>query len=165
MFDKPERSAAEADRPTRGPERPGPEDERIALRCNRRELQLLDSFVANGEFGSRSELMREALRQFLRNRAFQGSMVAGDADSIDVPVRLRRDEVVELAAYGEKVANGQNLSGVLAELVRRGSLELRVSELVGRARRSVELSAEAREQLAALDQSARNLEKRGVLGR
>ncbi|MCI4335062.1 MAG: ribbon-helix-helix domain-containing protein [Thermoplasmata archaeon] len=165
MFDKPGPAASERARGAPAPERPGPEDERIALRCNRRELQLLDSFVASGEFASRSELMREALRQFLRGRAFTGALIPGVADSLDVPVRLRRDELVEFAAYGEQVANGQPLSSVIAELARRGAVELRVSDLVERARRSVRLSAEARQRLEALDASARELERRGVLGR
>ncbi|MCI4363425.1 MAG: ribbon-helix-helix domain-containing protein [Thermoplasmata archaeon] len=165
MFDKTKTPAPASTPLSRSRERPGPEDERIALRCNRRELQLLDTFVATGEFGSRSELMREALRQFLRGRAFSGTFVPGDADSADVPVRLRRDELVEFATYGEQVSNGQPLSSVLAELVRRGAIELRVSDLVARARSSVKLSAEARERLEALDASARELERKGVLGR
>jgi Arc/MetJ-type ribon-helix-helix transcriptional regulator len=165
VFDKPGKPASEDARAAPPPERPGPEDERIALRCNRRELQLLDSFVASGEFASRSELMREALRQFLRGRAFSGALVPGDADAAEVPVRLRRDELVEFATYGEQVANGQPLSSVIAELARRGAVELRVSDLVERARRSVRLSAEARQRLEALDASARELARRGVVGR
>jgi Arc/MetJ-type ribon-helix-helix transcriptional regulator len=165
VFDKPGTPASDSARAAPTPERPGPEDERIALRCNRRELQLLDSFVASGEFASRSELMREALRQFLRGRAFAGALVPGDADAAEVPVRLRRDELVEYATYGEQVANGQPLSSVIAELARRGAVELRVSDLVERARRSVRLSAEARQRLEALDASARELTRRGVLGR
>ena len=165
MFDKPGNPASETARAAPPPDRPGPEDERIALRCNRRELQLLDSFVASGEFASRSELMREALRQFLRGRAFAGALVPGDADAAEVPVRLRRDELVEFATYGEQVSNGQPLSSVIAELARRGAVELRVSDLVERARKSVRLSAEARQRLEALDASARELARRGVLGR
>ncbi|HEV2449700.1 MAG TPA: ribbon-helix-helix domain-containing protein [Thermoplasmata archaeon] len=165
MFDNSGTPTSESGRSAIGAERPGPEDERIALRCNRRELQLLDTFVASGEFASRSELMREALRQFLRGRAYAGAMVPGDADAAEVPVRLRRDEIVEFATYGEQVSNGQPLSSVIAELARRGAVELRVSDLVERARRSVKLSAEARQRLEALDASARELARRGVLGR
>ena len=62
MFDKSVRRPPEGSVASSG-SRPGPDDERIALRCSRRELQLLDSFVASGEFRSRSELMRKALRR------------------------------------------------------------------------------------------------------
>lgn len=146
-------------------ERPGPEDERIALRCNRKELQLLDSFVANGEFRSRSELMRAALREFLRGRALSGAMVSGPTDAVEVAVRVRRDELAEFAAYGELVANGAAVPAVLAELARRGALELKVRELVANARQSVRQSAESREQVEGLQRAGAELTRRGIVGR
>ena len=93
MFDKSARRSATG--PDEGSkDRAAPEDERIALRCNRRELQLLDSFVANGEFRSRSELMRKALLDFLRLRAMTAvtTPVAPSEDGlVEVSVRLRQE--------------------------------------------------------------------------
>jgi Arc/MetJ-type ribon-helix-helix transcriptional regulator len=157
-----------ARRPGKPGARAGPEEERIALRCTLKELQLLDSFVASGEFSSRSELMRAALREFLRARTM--SVVATPAmrsasGEVEVPVPLRSDEVETLSQYGILVSNGQPLSAVLAELVRRGALELKVSELVARARESVQHSREERASLGALERSGKELERKGVLGR
>jgi Arc/MetJ-type ribon-helix-helix transcriptional regulator len=148
--------------------RRGPGEERIALRCSRKELQLLDSFVANGEFRSRSELMRRALLEFLRSRASAvatPSATLKPTDLVEVPVRLRAAEAETFRAYGSLVANGRELGDVLAELVRRGDIELKVSELVERARRSLREDAEARERLGALARSGEDLERRGVVGR
>jgi Arc/MetJ-type ribon-helix-helix transcriptional regulator len=145
--------------------RPGPEDERIALRCNRKELQLLDSFVASGEFSSRSELMRAALRAFLHERALSGAMVPGATDTIEVRVRLRSDELATYSAYGELVENGSPVPSVLAALVRRGALETKVSELVAQARASVRQSAVAREQVQELQRTGDELSRRGIVGR
>jgi Arc/MetJ-type ribon-helix-helix transcriptional regulator len=165
VFDKTEPQRPEPPRPSSAEPRPGPEDERIALRCNRKELQLLDSFVANGEFRSRSELMREALREFLRGRAMSGAMISGETDTVEVPVRMRRDEVATFSTYGELVANGSPLPAVLAELVRRGAFELKVTELVAAARGSVRSSAASREQLRGLRRAGAELERKGVIGR
>ena len=167
MFDKQlRRSAVEDGSSAR---RIGPEDERIALRCNRKELQLVDSFVASGEFESRSELMREALRAFLRDRATSAVTTtlppSGPTAPIEVPVRLRRDEVETYRAYGDLVSNGQPLEDLLALLVRRGELELKVSETVARARASVRDAAEAQSRIRELGRSAEELERRGVVGR
>ena len=167
MFDKPSR-------PENGSTAPleasiGPEDERIALRCNRRELQLLDSFVASGEFRSRSDLMRSALREFLRARAM--SAVASTAAPlappglVEVAVRLRREEIETYEAYGELVGNGQPLGDLLALLVRRGELELKVSETVARARAAVREASDARQRIQELGRSGADLERRGVVGR
>jgi Arc/MetJ-type ribon-helix-helix transcriptional regulator len=145
-----------------------PEDERIALRCNRKELQLLDSFVSSGEFGSRSELMRVALREFLRIRAesaVQTPTPPGSTGLVEAPVRLRQDEVETFREYGALVANDQPLNDVLAQLVRRGALDLQVSELVARARGAVRKAAEERAQVRALETSGRDLERQGVVGR
>jgi Arc/MetJ-type ribon-helix-helix transcriptional regulator len=155
-------------RPRAAPARRLPEDERIALRCNRKELQLLDSFVANGEFGSRSELMRAALRDFLRGRAQSTVLTApaaGPSGTVETTVRLRPDELNEFRAYGENLANGQRLDDVLAQLVRRGALELKVTELVTQARLAVRKANEERLRVEQLEESGRDLERRGVVGR
>ncbi len=146
--------------------RVGPEDERIALRCNRKELQLVDSFVSSGEFRTRSELMRAALREFLRVRAL--SVVAPTPDEaglIEVPVRLRRDELETLVAHAKLVGNDRPIGDLLAELVRRGEMETKIAELVQRHRLSVQQWEETRQAVAALERSARRLENRGVVGR
>lgn len=167
MFDKAADTGTGAPKPKRTYRRP-PEDERIALRCNRRELQLLDTFVGSGEFESRSELMREALREFLRNRtesAVQTPPTASPTGLLEAPVRLRQDEVETFREYGALVANDQPLNDVLAQLVRRGAHELQVAELVARARGAVRKAAEERAQVRALETSARDLERQGVVGR
>ena len=166
MFDKEVRAGA-ADRA--GPEdRIGPEDERIALRCRRKELQLLDTFVASGEFRSRSELMRCALLTFLRARAMSATAPDASEDPrglVEVPVRLRRDEVETLNAYGDLVANGQAMEDLLAQLVRRGEIELKVLETVERSRASVKAASETRNRLKELRRTGAELERRGVVGR
>ncbi|MGI0052648.1 MAG: ribbon-helix-helix domain-containing protein [Thermoplasmata archaeon] len=165
MFDSTPHSRTSPPRPEPAAERPGPEDERIALRCHRKELQLLDSFVASGEFRSRSELMRAALRQFLRERAREGATIAAAAGTEEVPVRLRRDEIGELTAYGELVANGMVLPDVLSQLVRRGALELKVAELVARSRQSAQESRATRERVEGLERAGAELARRGIVGR
>jgi Arc/MetJ-type ribon-helix-helix transcriptional regulator len=167
VFDNARPDAPEGSREPKE-DRVGPEDERIALRCHRRELQLLDSFVASGEFQSRSELMREALRAFLRARALPAvtpPTASRPTDLIEVPVRLRAAEAETFRAYGTLVANGRELSDVLAELVRRGDLELKVTELVERTRKTLREERESGERLGALARSGEDLERRGVVGR
>ncbi|MCI4358108.1 MAG: ribbon-helix-helix domain-containing protein [Thermoplasmata archaeon] len=167
MFDKQLRRPAQ-DRGSREP-KVGPEDERIALRCNRRELQLVDSFVANGEFRSRSELVRQALRVFLRDRAALAvhapAAPGSESGLVEVPVRLRGEEIETYRAYGEIVSNGQDLEDLLALLVRRGELELKVLETVARSRASIRDAAEAKNRIRELGRSAEELERRGVVGR
>lgn len=167
MFDKPPRRESE-ELSAPNDSRIGPEDERIALRCHRRELQLVDSFVASGEFRSRSELMREALRDFLRARALtavESVATRPVRGLVEVPVRLRSDEVETLRAYGELNGNGRDLADVLAELVRRGELEAKVSELVERSRSAVRSASANRERLRELSDTSQELERKGVLGR
>jgi Arc/MetJ-type ribon-helix-helix transcriptional regulator len=167
VFDKDPDTGTSASERKRTYRRP-PEDERIALRCNRKELQLLDTFVSSGEFESRSELMRAALRQFLRTRtesAVQTPPTPAPTGLIEAPVRLRQDEVETFREYGALVSNDQPLNDVLAQLVRRGALELQVSELVARARGAVRKAAEERAQVKALETSGRDLERQGVVGR
>ncbi len=153
--------------PTPTSRRP-PEDERIALRCNRKELQLLDSFVVSGEFGSRSELMRAALRAFLRARTESAVLTPATASPtglLETPVHLRQDEVETFREYGALVSNGQLLTDVLAQLVRRGAVELKVAELVAQAHGAVRRATEERARVQALEESGRDLERRGVVGR
>jgi len=167
VFDKSVRRPPEGSVASSG-SRPGPDDERIALRCSRRELQLLDSFVASGEFRSRSELMRKALLDFLRARAapaLSTPTAASTSDLVEVSVRLRPEEVETLATYARVVANGQPLADVLAEAVRRGETEMKVLELVKRARSQIAEASEARASFGALQRSAEDLERRGVVGR
>ena len=167
MFDKAPRRPAEA--PSEPPEgRLGPEDERIALRCHRKELQLLDSFVVSGEFRSRSELMRRALHDFLRARAMPAVTTPAAAvppGLVEVPVRLRPEEVEVFQAYADTVANGQPLSDVLAQVLRHGEAGLKVSEQARRNRLQVQEAAENRATLSSLKRSAEDLERKGVVGR
>lgn len=167
MFDKSARRSATG--PDEGSkDRAAPEDERIALRCNRRELQLLDSFVANGEFRSRSELMRKALLDFLRLRAMTAvtTPVAPSEDGlVEVSVRLRPEEVEAFATYARLVGNGRSIPDVLAEAVRQGEIALKISELAARHRTLAREAAETRAALGSLKRSAEDLERRGVVGR
>ena len=165
MFDKaPASQSPGSAEPDDG--RVGPEDERIALRCNRRELQLVDSFVASGEFRTRSELMRQALRDFLRARASSAVAPAPDASGlIEVPVRLRRDELETLIAHAKLVGNDRPVGDLLSELVRRGVLVAMFAELVHRHRLSLPQWEETRAAVAALERTGRRLEGRGVVGR
>ncbi|MCI4335723.1 MAG: ribbon-helix-helix domain-containing protein [Thermoplasmata archaeon] len=165
MFDKTRnRPASDAREPS--DDRIGPEDERIALRCNRRELQLMDSFVADGEFRTRSELMREALRSFLRDRAMSAVVPAAEAGEIvEVPVRLRREEVAMLIVHAKLVGNDRPLGDLLAELVRVGEMQGQVADLVQRHSRFVHEAAAARAQVEALGKAGQRLKDRGFVGR
>jgi Arc/MetJ-type ribon-helix-helix transcriptional regulator len=149
------------------PRRDATEDARIALRCNRKELQLVDSFVSSGEFPTRSDLMRAALHAFLRSRALltAPSPVVDAEGFIEVPVRLRPEEYADLEAYARLVANGRKVSDLLAEFVRRAEYELKARELATRARASVREAAETRTQVGELTESGKDLERRGVVGR
>lgn len=166
VFDK---GSSRKSAPSQEPDdrRDGTEDARIALRCNRKELQLVDSFVANGEFETRSELMRAALHAFLRSRALSTAPTPpADAEGfIEVPVRLRPDEYAAFEAYSRHIANGRPVRDLLAEIVRRGESEMKVHELVARARATVREAVESRTQAGALQESAKDLERKGVVGR
>ncbi len=143
------------------------DDARIALRCNRDELELLDSHVARGEFSSRSELMRAALHAFLRARAWSNLPTPRvDADGlVEATVRLRPDEYATLVAYAAKVCNGRRVDDVLAELVRRAESELKLTELVRRTHERIREAASTGATVGALEESGKDLERRGVLGR
>ena len=166
MFDNAPDPAKER---VRAPEarREEPEDARIALRCNRKELRLVDSFVASGEFPTRSELMRAALHAFLRSHAMSTAPTPPvDAEGfVEVPVRLRPEEYAALETYARHVANGRPVRDLLAEIVRRGELEMKVHELVQRARATVREAVETRTQVGALTESGKDLERKGVVGR
>lgn len=145
------------------------EEERIAVRCTRRELALLDSFVQSGEFATRSELIRAALRDFLVRRAREAPASASppapaSQEWTTSSVRLRPDEAELYQAYGDLVANGAPLGDLLAQLVRRGALELKVEELVASHRSQVRTAAERRAQYQGLKRSAEDLQRQGVLG-
>ena len=167
MFDKARRGATE---PTpEGSDRSAGNDDdaRIALRCNRKELELLDSFVAHGEFESRSELMRAALHAFVRSRAMSAAPTPRvDAQGlVEAPVRLRPDEYASLAAYAKTVGNGRPLGDLLAELVRHGEAKLGLTEVLERSHEAVRDAASAREKVGKLQESSKDLERRGVVGR
>ena len=166
MFDKASKRESAPSRDA-GARPEGTEDARIALRCNLKELRLVDSFVANGEFETRSELMRAALHAFLRSRAMSTAPSPPlDAEGyIEVPVRLRPDEYAAFETYARHVANGRPVRDLLAEIVRRGEAELKVHELVARARATVREAVETRAQAGALQESAKDLERKGVVGR
>ncbi len=144
-----------------------PEDARIALRCNRKELRLVDSFVTSGEFPTRSELMRAALHAFLRSHAMSTAPTPPvDAEGfVEVPVRLRPEEYAALETYAQHVANGRPVRDILAEIVRRGEMEMKVHALVHRARATVREAVETRTQVGALSESGKDLERKGVVGR
>jgi Arc/MetJ-type ribon-helix-helix transcriptional regulator len=166
VFDKvPKQAPGPSREPGHGSEET--EDARIALRCNRSELRLVDSFVSSGEFESRSELMRSALHAFLRSRALSTAPSPPvDAEGyIEVPVRLRPDEYAVFETYARHVANGRPVRDLLAEIVRRGESELQVRELAARARATVREAVESRAQAGALQESAKDLERKGVVGR
>jgi Arc/MetJ-type ribon-helix-helix transcriptional regulator len=166
VFDNaPKRKPARVREPEGASEEPG--DARIALRCDRKELRLVDSFVTNGEFSTRSELMRAALHAFLRSRAMSTAPTPPrDAEGlVEVPVRLRPEEYAAFENYAQHVANGRPVRDILAEIVRRGEMELKISELVQRTRTNLREAGESRTQVGALEESGKDLERKGVVGR
>ena len=166
MFDNdPEAATARAKRSEAA--RKEAEDARIALRCNRKELQLVDSFVTSGEYPTRSELMRAALHAFLRSHAMSAAPTpVVDAEGlVEVPVRLRPEEYAVFESYSRHVANGRPVRDLLAEIVRRAEMDLKLRELVERTRANVREAVETRTQVGALSESAKDLERKGVVGR
>ncbi len=166
MFDNvpPRRSALVRER---GARRTDPEDARIALRCNRRELELIDSFVANGEFESRSELLRAAMHALLRSRALSTDTTPErDAEGfVEVPIRLRPHEVAEWKAYAHFLENDRPLRDLLAALVREAAMARKVRDQVDYHRVGAQTAAGHQEREAALRESGKDLERRGVVGR
>ena len=147
--------------------RSDPEDARIALRCNRKELQLVDSFVTSGEYPTRSELMRAALHAFLRSRAMSTAPTPPvDADGlVEVSVRLSPEEYADIEAYARHIGNRQDVRDTLAMVVRHGERSLQLHELAERARSQARNAAETRTRVGALTDSGRDLERKGVVGR
>ena len=166
MFDNdPEAATARAKRSEAA--RKEAEDARIALRCNRKELPLVDAFVTSGEYPTRSELLRAALHAFLRSRAMSAAPTpVVDAEGlVEVPVRLRPEEYAVFESYSRHVANGRPVRDLLAEIVRRAEMDLKLRELVERTRANVREAVETRTQVGALSESAKDLERKGVVGR
>ena len=166
MFDNaPQRKSDRVHEPEDRAERT--EDARIALRCDRRELRALDSFVHQGEFASRSELMRAALHAFLKSRAASSLPTpAVDAEGlVEVPVRLRPEELAALETFCRTVGTGRPVKDLLAEMIRRAEMEMKVVEMVQRTRANLRDAAETRTQVGALQESAKDLERKGVVGR
>lgn len=144
-----------------------PEEARIALRCTLKELRLVDSFVATGEFGTRSELVRAALHAFLRSRTMSSTTTPPvDADGlVEVPIRLRPEECEAAEAYARHVGNKIELRDALALIFRYGEKELEVEEHAKRARDRAREAAKNRTKVDALSESGRDLERRGFVGR
>ena len=166
MFDNVPSGKETRPRESEAPRR-DPEEARIALRCTLKELRLVDSFVASGEFGTRSELMRAALHAFLRSRTMSTTTTPPmDADGyLEVPIRLKPEECQAADAYARHVGNRMELKDALALIFRHGEHALKVDELVGRARDQARDAAENRTQVGALSESGRDLERKGFVGR
>lgn len=111
--------------------------------------------------------MRAALHAFLRSRALSTAPTPPvDAEGyLEVPVRLTPEEFAELEAFAHHTGNRHAVKDTLAMLVRRGALELKVTELAQKARAQVREAAETRTQVGALQESAKDLERKGFVGR
>ncbi len=166
MFDKVPSGKEARSREPEAPRR-DPEEARIALRCTLKELRLIDSFVASGEFGTRSELMRAALHAFLRSRTMPSTTTPPvDAEGfVEVPIRLKPEECAAADAYARHVGNKMELRDALALIFRHGEHELKVLELAKRARDQAREAADSRTQVGELSESARDLERKGWVGR
>lgn len=149
------------------------EEERVGVRCPRRELQLLDSFVVSGEFRTRSELIREALKDFLTRRARAGSEVptptaprthAAPVPAVGAPVSFRPEELELLQLYADLVMNGASLGDALANIVRLGLSLERVRAVVAEQRGLVRDSAERRDKVEGAERTSQELERQGYLG-
>ena len=143
------------------------EEARIALRCNRRELDLVDSFVSSGEYESRSALVRAALHAFLRSRTLSTAPTPPrDSEGyVEVPVRLRPHEFEEWTAYAHYLAGNQPLRDVLGGLLRELQATRNVRDLVTYHRQSQRDAVGQQEGTAALREIGKNLQRRGVVGR
>jgi len=154
---------------TSGPEasRRDREEARIALRCTLAELRLVDSYVASGEYGTRSELLRAALHAFLRSRAMSSTPTPPvDADGlVEVAIRLKPEEYAAAEAYGHHMHNRAELRDTLAFIFRYGEEKLEVRKYAQRGRELGREAAETRARVGELSESGRDLERRGVVGR
>lgn len=144
-----------------------PEEARIALRCTLKELRLIDSFVASGDYGTRSELMRAALHAFLRSRTMSSTTTPPvDADGlVEVPIRLKPEECAAADAYARHIGNRMELRDALAIIFRYGEHALKVDELTKRAHDQARDAAGTRERVGELAESSRDLARRGLVGR
>ena len=90
------------------------EDARIALRCNRKELQLVDSFVTTASYplgAHEGSAARVPPRPYLST----APTPAVDAEGfIEVPVRLRPEEYAAFETR-TRIANGPQYRDILAE--------------------------------------------------
>jgi Arc/MetJ-type ribon-helix-helix transcriptional regulator len=143
------------------------EEARIALRCTLSELRLVDSFVASGEYETRSELLRAALHSFLRSRAMSSTPTPPvDADGyVEVAIRLRPEECATAEAYARHFVNGAKLPDALALIFRYGEERLDVDKQLDRKREQSRVAAETRARVGDLSESGRDLERKGVVGR
>jgi Arc/MetJ-type ribon-helix-helix transcriptional regulator len=154
---------------TSGPEasRRDREEARIALRCTLAELRLVDSFVASGEYATRSELLRAALHAFLRSRALSSTPTPPvDADGfVEVAIRLTPEECAAAEAYARHMGNRAELRDTLALIFRYGEKALEVREHARRVREQNREAVETRTRVGELSDSGRDLERKGVVGR
>ncbi len=143
------------------------EEARIALRCTLSELRLVDSYVAAGDYATRSELLRAALHAFLRSRAMSSTPTPPvDADGfVEVAIRLRPEECAAAEAYARHMANGMELRDALALVFRYGEEKLDVDAHLRRKREQSREAAETRARVGDLSDSGRDLERKGVVGR
>ena len=152
-----------------GPEasRQDREDARIALRCPRAELRLVDSFVASGEFATRSELLRAALHAFVRSRTMSSTPTPRvDADGlVEVAIRLTPEECAAAEAYARHMGNRAELRDTLALIFRYGEEKLDVRHHAQRVREHNREAVETRTRVGELSESGRDLERKGVVGR
>ena len=149
------------------------EEERVGVRCPRRELQFLDSFVVSGEFRTRSELIRAALRDFLARRARAGSEATTSAvpktheapvAAAGAPGSFRPEELDVLQGYADLVMNGASMGDALATIVRLGLSLEKVRTAVEEQRSLVRGSAERRNKVEGAERTSQELERRGYLG-
>ncbi len=143
------------------------EEARIALRCTLAELRLVDSFVASGEYTTRSELLRAALHAFLRSRALSSTPTPPvDAEGlVEVAIRLTPEECAAAEAYARHMGNRAELRDTLALIFRYGEKALEVREHARRVREQNREAVETRTRVGELSDSGRDLERKGVVGR
>ena len=149
------------------------EEERVGVRCARRELQFLDSFVVSGEFRTRSELIREALKDFLARRsrevpeanaATQPRTHTAPAAYQGIAAAFRPEEMELLTDYADLVMNGASVGDALAAIVRQGISLEKVRQVVAEQRGLLKDSVERRARVEKAERSSQELERRGYLG-
>ncbi len=74
------------------------ENERITVRLPRRDLTSIDAFIKLGEFASRSEVIRHAVRDYVKKRA---SELLETAEQIKQVQQLQQ-ELQSIESYLEK---------------------------------------------------------------